>query len=154
MITIRQCITIDAPLARVWSSVENIESHTQWMQDAVSIEFESELHAGVGAAFSCLTRIGPLHTTDHFVVTRWEPATAAGSATALMGIDHRGAVKGDAEFRLRALDADHTEFCWEERLQFPWWLGGPAGEQLGRPVLHHLWHGNLVRLKASIEGCE
>jgi len=144
VITIRVCATIDAPLDVVWSSVEHIESHTEWMKDAVSITFESDQHAGVGAAFSCLTQVGPLRTTDHFVVTRWTPPT-------LMGIDHRGAVTGDADFRLRALDDTHTEFCWEERLRFPWWMGGPVGEQAGKPVLRKLWQGNVARLKTSIE---
>ena len=49
-----------------------------------------------------------------------------------MGIEHRGAVTGDGEFRLRPVaGGDATEFCWEERLRFPWWLGGAAGERSG-----------------------
>jgi uncharacterized protein YndB with AHSA1/START domain len=134
VITIRVCTTIAAPPERVWASVEQIEHHIDWMQDAESITFRSAQHAGVGAAFDCLTRVGPLHTTDHFVVTVWEPEVA-------MGIAHRGAVTGDGA----------TQFCWEERLRFPWWLGGVAGEQAGKPVLRRLWQGNLARLKAQIE---
>ena len=110
----------------VWRAVEHIESHTEWMQDAVRITFKSEQHSGVGAEFECLTRVGPLFTTDRFVVTRWRPGE-------LMGIEHRGAVTGDAEFRLGRSGAERTEFCWEERLRFPWWLGGVVGEQVGRP---------------------
>jgi hypothetical protein len=144
VITVRVCETIEAPIDAVWRAIERIETHTEWMQDAVSITFESEQREGVGTAFACLTRIGPLSTTDHFVVTRWEPPT-------LMAIDHRGAVKGDADFRLRGLDADRTEFCWEERLRFPWWLAGALGEQIGRPVLRHVWSGNVERLKAAVE---
>jgi hypothetical protein len=144
VITVRVCTTIAAPLDMVWRAVEHIERHTEWMKDAESIEFESEQRAGVGTAFVCVTRVGPLHTTDHFVVTRWEPPT-------LMAIDHRGAVKGDADFTLRALAPDRTEFCWEERLRFPWWFGGVVGEQLGKPVLAHIWRGNVERLRHSIE---
>jgi hypothetical protein len=44
-----------------------------------------------------------------------------------------------------------TEFCWEERLTFPWWLGSAAGERFGRPVLQRIWEGNLRRLKAKVE---
>ena len=93
VITIRVCTTIAAPPDEVWAAVEHIEHHIEWMQDAESITFRSEQHAGVGAEFDCLTRVGPLHTTDHFVVTVWEPGVA-------MGIEHRGAVTGDGEFRL------------------------------------------------------
>ena len=128
-VAIHICTTIAASPEEVWRAVERIETHTEWMLDAESITFRSEQHSGVGAAFDCVTRVGPLHTTDHFVVTRWEPGCA-------MGIEHRGAVTGTGEFRLRPLaGGDATDFCWEERLTFPWWLAGVAGEQLGRPVL-------------------
>lgn len=145
-VTIRICTTIAAPPADVWHAVEHIESHTEWMLDAESIEFRGEPHAGVGAEFDCVTRVGPLHTTDRFVVTRWDPGEA-------MGIEHCGAVTGVGEFRLHPrADGARTEFCWEETLTFPWWLGGVAGERLGRPVLQRIWEGNLRRLKAKIEG--
>jgi uncharacterized protein YndB with AHSA1/START domain len=144
-ITIHVCTTIAASPADVWHAVEHIETHTEWMLDAESIEFRSDSHAGVGAEFDCVTRVGPLHTTDRFVVTRWKQDEA-------MGIEHRGAVTGVGEFRLRPLAGGaSTEFCWEETLTFPWWLGGIAGERVGRPVLKRIWEGNLRRLKAKIE---
>jgi hypothetical protein len=144
MITIRVCSRFDAPITTVWTAIERIETHSEWMRDAEWVRFEGAQHQGVGTAFACLTRVGPLSTTDHFVVTAWEPPV-------LMAIEHRGAVKGDADFRLRMLDAEHTEFCWEERLRFPWWLGGVVGEQVGRRVLRRLWQGNVARLKATVE---
>lgn len=144
-VTITVCVTIDAPPETVWASVEHIESHVDWMKDAVRITFKSAQHRGVGAEFECLTRVGPLFTIDRFVVTRWEPG-------ALIGIEHRGAVTGDAEFRLDRIGDQCTCFCWQERLQFPWWLGGVVGEHVGGPVLRRLWEGNVARLKASIEG--
>lgn len=145
-VTIRVRTTMAAPPDDVWAHVERIETHTEWMLDAERITFRSARHQGVGAEFDCLTRVGPLHTTDRFVVTRWEPGVA-------MGIEHRGAVTGVGEFRLRPVrGGTNTEFCWEETLRFPWWLGGAAGEQLGRPVLTRVWAGNLRRLKATIEG--
>ena len=68
-----------------------------------------------------------------------------------MAIDHRGAVRGNGEFRLERRDDDSTEFCWEERLRFPWWFAGALGERLGAPVLRRMWTGNLTRLRAEIE---
>ena len=116
-VTIHICTTIAATPDDVWHAVERIETHTEWMLDAETITFRSEQHEGVGAEFDCLTKVGPLHTTDRFVVTRWEPGVA-------MGIEHRGAVTGVGEFRLRPLAGGvSTEFCWEETLAFPWWLG-------------------------------
>ena len=144
MITIRICTMIDAPPADVWAEVERIETHTEWMKDAESITFLSARHEGVGAEFDCLTRVGPLRTTDRFVVTEWRPGEA-------MGIAHRGAVTGDGEFRLRVRDERGTQFCWEEQLRFPWRFGGVVGEQVAKPVLRRIWQGNLARLKARVE---
>ena len=144
-VTIHICTTIAASPADVWRAVERIETHTEWMLDAESITFRSARHEGVGAEFDCLTRVGPLHTTDRFVVTRWDPGVA-------MGIEHRGAVTGVGEFRLRPLAGGvSTEFCWEESLTFPWWMGSVAGERFGRPVLKRIWEGNLRRLKTKVE---
>ena len=148
-VTIKVGITIAASPADVWAAVERIESHTEWMLDAERITFRTEQHAGVGAEFDCLTRVGPLSTTDHFAVTRWEPGVA-------MGIEHRGAVTGTGEFTLAPVDGPvgagtRTQFTWEETLRFPWWLGGPVGEVAGKPVLELIWKGNLRRLKAKVE---
>ena len=52
--------------------------HPDWMLDADTITFRSEQHAGVGAEFDCLTRVGPLHTRD---VMRIVLSTARTSAT-------------------------------------------------------------------------
>jgi uncharacterized protein YndB with AHSA1/START domain len=144
VITVRVCETIDAPPDQVWQAIEHIETHTEWMKDAVRITFTSPQHRGVGASFDCVTRVGPLVTTDRFVVTEWRPDE-------LMAIEHRGAVTGDADFRLEPAPGNATRFCWEERLRFPWWLGGAIGEHASKPVLHRLWQGNLARLKASVE---
>ena len=134
--TIHIAVMIATSPADVWNTVEGIETHIEWMLDAESITFRSEPHSGVGAEFDCLTRVGPLHTTDRFVVTRWEPGVT-------MGIEHRGAVTGVGEFRLRPLAGGvSTDFCWEESLTFPWLgLGSLAGEQFGRPVLKRIGKG-------------
>ena len=147
--TIHIAVMIDADPDTVWRAVERIESHVDWMADAETITFRSDAHSGVGAEFDCLTKVGPLRTTDRFVVTRWDPGVA-------MGIEHRGAVTGTGEFTLTPVDGPGgagagTQFTWKETLRFPWWLGGPVGEVAGKPVLELIWKGNLRRLKAKVE---
>ena len=139
MIEIRVCTVVLAPPDDVWRAVEQIETHTRWMRDAESITFHGAQRVGVGTTFDCRTRVGPFRTTDRLVVTRWEPAIA-------MGISHRGAVTGDGELTLTGWGEGATRFCWDERLRFPWWLGGPMGEWAGAPVLRRIWQGNLARL--------
>jgi len=141
---IHLCTTIGAPVDHVWATVEDIATHTQWMADAESIEFVTDQRRGVGTAFDCRTRVGPLTTTDRMRVTEWEPG-------AVIGIEHHGMVTGTGRFTLRAVAADLTEFCWTEELVFPKTMGGGIGERAGRPVLERIWRANLGRLRELAE---
>lgn len=141
---IHLCTTIGAPVDIVWRTVEDVETHIEWMADAEAIRFLSPQRKGVGTEFECLTRVGPLTTTDLMRVTEWEPGST-------MGIEHRGLVTGAGRFTLRAVGLHLTEFCWTEELHFPIRLGGPVGARLARPVLERIWRGNLARLRTRAE---
>ena len=141
---IHLCTTIGAPVASVWRTVENIESHTEWMADAESITFRTNQRSGVGTEFDCLTRVGPLSTVDTMRITEWESGT-------VMGIEHRGIVTGRGRFTLRPTGSGLTEFCWTEDLVFPARVGGGIGERLSRPVLVRIWAANLSRLRVLAE---
>ncbi|MFI5285088.1 MAG: SRPBCC family protein [Candidatus Dormibacteria bacterium] len=143
-IRIRVTTTIGASPETTWSSIEHIESHVAWMADAESITFTTSQRSGVGTRFDCRTRIGPIRLVDAMAVTQWVPLQA-------MGVDHRGVVRGSGVFTLRNVSDRRTMFSWEERLTFPWWLGGPLGEQVARPLLVRIWRGNLARLKQVVE---
>jgi hypothetical protein len=140
---------IDASPEEVWAAVEDIESHTEWMADAVAIRFTSDRTSGVGTVFECDTRVGPLGLTDVMEITRWEPGRA-------MGVRHVGLVTGEGVFTLspaggRFRRRRATRFEWSERLVFPWWMGGPVGGVVGGRVMARIWRGNLRRLKARVE---
>lgn len=144
MSRITVAVTIDAPPDRVWGHVEDIGSHVGWMQDAVAIEFTSDRTSGVGTTFDCLTRVGPFRLTDHMEVTEWSPGRA-------MGVRHVGLVTGTGTFRLRPRRRGRTRFVWSERLVFPWWMGGPVGSFVARPVFHRIWRTNLRNLRRLVE---
>ncbi|MEY4400619.1 MAG: hypothetical protein RL072_484 [Actinomycetota bacterium] len=145
MAGIRVSIDIDAPVDRVWQVVEPVERHVDWMADAESIEFVTDQRRGVGTAFLCVTKVGPIRLTDKMRITQWEPRRA-------MGVEHVGIVTGTGVFTLEATSAATTRFVWEERLVFPWWLGGPLGAFVGgKLVLRAIWRGNLRRLAALCE---
>ena len=143
-VRIRVCTTIDAPPARVWEVVEVIERHTDWMTDAARITFVTSSSRGAGTEFDCLTRVGPLRLNDRMTVTEWEPGRS-------MGIAHHGIVTGTGRFTLTRRRRGRTRFCWSERLHFPWWMGGPVGERVAKPLLRRLWRANLGRLKRIAE---
>jgi hypothetical protein len=144
MASIRVETRIEAPVEAVWAHLRDIPSHVEWMADAHAIRMKSSQSEGVGTAFECDTRVGRLRLTDHMEVTEWDPGRA-------MGVRHVGLVTGTGRFDLRQ-NIDGTTLSWEERLSFPWWMGGAAGASVARPVLRRLWRGNLARLRKRVEG--
>ena len=113
------------------------------MQDAVAIRITSPRTTGVGTTFECDTRVGPLKLTDRMEITEWRERKA-------MTIRHTGLVRGIGRFTLKARPGG-TLFTWEERLRFPWWLGGPLTGVVASPVLRQIWKGNLAQLKERVE---
>jgi hypothetical protein len=114
------------------------------MSDAVRIRFTSEQRCGVGTSFDCDTALGPLRLTDRMVVTEWEESRA-------LGIRHVGLVTGTGRFTLQPYPPDRTRLVWEERLAFPWWMGGPVGGLAGGQVLKRVWRRNLANLRGRFE---
>jgi len=143
---IRVEIEIDATPEHVWQVVEPVERHVDWMHDAVAIRFTSEQTRGVGTAFLCDTKVGPFKLVDQMEITEWEPGRA-------MGVRHVGMVTGVGRFTLESIDLGRrTRFVWEERLTFPWWMGGPLGALIGgRVVLAAIWRRNLRNLRRIAE---
>ena len=131
-------VDLKATPEEVWADIARVGSHVEWMADAVAIRFLSDQTSGVGTAFECDTRVGPLRLTDVMEVTEWAPPS-------VMGVRHTGVVTGSGRFTLvRAPDG--TRFQWEEVLVFPWWLGGPVGAFASAPLLRWVWRRNLARL--------
>ena len=143
---IRVSIEIDATPEQVWRVVEPIERHIDWMHDAVAIRFTSDRTRGVGTEFLCDTKVGPFKLVDRMEITEWEPG-------AVMGVRHVGMVTGTGRFTLTPIDLGRrTLFAWEERLEFPWWMGGPIGAWIGGKIaLGPIWRRNLKGLRRIVE---
>lgn len=131
----------------VWRAVEDVTTHSRWMLDATEVRITSKQRRGVGTTFDCDTAFGPLRLTDRMRITEWAPGRA-------MGVEHRGVVTGTGRFTLKRARRGHTRFAWEERLRFPWWMGGPVGSLVARPVFRAVWRRNLRSLKALVESGE
>lgn len=123
--------------------MRDIGSHVRWMQDADMIRITSARATGLGTAFECATRVGPIRLRDTMEVVEWKERRT-------IGIRHTGKVKGQGRFRLR-LCPGGTLFTWDEHLRFPWWMGGRVGAFASKPVLHWMWRRNLKSLKRLVE---
>jgi len=138
--TINVYTTINSPLKIVWNEVSKLENHTNWMHDAVKIDFLSENNRGLGVKMKVLTKVGPIRLYDYMTVTEWVEEES-------IGVDHIGIVKGKGRFKLEKIDDNKTLFIWEETLKFPIYLGSIVGEFFGAPVLKLIWKRNLKNLK-------
>jgi len=136
-------IEIPHPVEDVWNDLEQLEHHAEWMADAERIDFLSEATRGVGVTMAVRTRVGPFVTTDVIEVSEWDELER-------IGVSHRGLVSGSGAFLLSATERG-TRFVWDEDLTFPWYLGGGVTAQLVRPVLGHVWRGNLRRFAARFD---
>jgi uncharacterized protein YndB with AHSA1/START domain len=137
-------VQIAAPPKVVWAAIEDIAGHVDWMSEAVAIRFTSPNRRGVGTTFDCDTKVGPFRTTDRMEITEWVPGK-------VMGVAHAGVVTGAGRFTLKRRRGG-TRFAWDERLRFPWYVGGPITAAGAAPVLRRIWKRNLRRLKAQVEG--
>jgi uncharacterized protein YndB with AHSA1/START domain len=137
-------VIIDATLATVWASVSDLASHVQWMHDATAIRFLTAMTSGTGVEMECDIKVGPFRLTDRLVVTEWHEGHA-------IAVRHQGAVSGTGRFTLAPAGPGRTVFTWTEELAFPWWLGGPAGAAVARPVLERTWRRNLAALSSLVE---
>lgn len=144
MSTITVQVVINAPLERVWAAAADLESHAEWMADAESIQFLTARRRGVGTRMEVATRVGPFRTKDVMEVTEWEDRSR-------IGVRHSGLVTGRGAFHLEAVDPATTKFTWQERLTFPWYLGGPLTALFAAPVLAAIWRRNLRGLKQKLE---
>ena len=132
MAKVQVSVQISASPKEVWAAIEDIAGHVEWMSEAVAIRFTSPHRRGVGTTFECDTQVGPFRTTDRMAITEWVPGR-------VMGVAHAGVVTGEGRFTLRRRRLrGGTTFAWNERLHFPWYVGGPITAAAAAPVLRRI----------------
>ncbi len=142
--SIEVSVDINRTPDQIWDYVQDISSHVEWMADAEAIRFLGSQTHGAGTSFECDTKVGPLRVTDVMTVTSWEDARQ-------MGVRHEGVVTGEGMFTLTPVGETTTRFTWNEDLVFPFWMAGPLGATVARPILAAIWRRNLAGLKARVE---
>ena len=140
---IEVAIVIDASPNRLWPELADFRSHPEWMDDAATVSFLTDRTSGVGTRIEVATKVGPLRATDVMEVIEWEDERT-------IVVEHLGSVTGFGRFEIRPTGTG-TEMRWVEELRFPWWMGGPIGLGLARPILGRIWQGSLKRLKERLE---
>lgn len=133
-------IDVPAPVEEVWAEAARVADHVEWMADAHRLDFLSEQRDGVGTRVEVETRFGPLRTTDVMEFTAWDPPHR-------MAVRHDGLFTGTGEFRFAPAGPRTTTMTWRERIEFPWYFGGPLGAWAAKPVFGWVWRRNLRRFR-------
>ena len=134
--------TMQVPHERVWAAIADLGSHTEWMRDAERIVFVHDQRRGKGTRMEVVTVVGPFRTLDVMEVVGWDEGRS-------IEVAHRGLITGRGILAAEP-DREGTLVSWREKLEFPWWLGGPITAWLARPVLAAIWRGNLRRLEETL----
>lgn len=139
---IQGSIALDAPIERAWERLSDLPSHVDWMADAESIRFTTTETRGLGTAFECVTKVGPLKTVDKMTIVEWVEGR-------VIAVQHTGLVVGIGRFELEPTTTG-SRMVWTEVLRFPGYLGGPVTALAARPVLKRIWMGNLRRFASLL----
>lgn len=132
--------SVDAPAERAWAVVADIEQHPSWQVDLRSVTFSSPRRSGLGAAYECDTRLGPIRMRIPMVVTRWKEGRS-------VEVRYEGTLSGSGRLEVERRWRRRSRVTWSARITFPWWLGGPAGAFAAAQVLRAVWRANLRNLE-------
>jgi uncharacterized protein YndB with AHSA1/START domain len=140
---IRTFVVIDAPIARVWSEVADVEGQPRWMRDLKRVRLLTPRPVRVGTRAVGTVRIFGLGVEDPVTITRFDAPTA-------FGIRHDGRFSGHGLLTLeRGADGRSTIVRWEELLVPP--VLPRLGGRLLRPLLRQVFQADLHRLRRLLE---
>ncbi len=143
MATVRVSRVLDAPPARVWPFVADIEGHAGWQVDVEAIRFTSRRHRGVGATYECATRLGPVRMTIPMEVVGWREGKS-------VSVRYEGSLSGGGTITVERLRRRRTKVTWAAHIRLPWWMGGPVGALAAAQVLRVVWKANLTALAREV----
>jgi hypothetical protein len=124
--------------------ISDIGTHARWQVDVRSVTFTSPNPRGVGAAYYCDTRLGPVAMRIPMEVIEWDEGRS-------IAVRYDGTLSGGGRISLRRRRRRRTQVTWSARLRFPWWLGGPVGATAAGQVLRVVWKKNLAALAREVE---
>jgi carbon monoxide dehydrogenase subunit G len=135
-----QAITLRAAPQRAWEVLADWERYADWMPDVYWVR-RLEGNEGAGMRLAIRTKVlGIPLVTDELLITAWDPPSR-------MGVSHKGLVRGEAEWRLEALDGG-TRFTWIEDLRMPPPVLGAIALFLYSPILR--WNFGRSMRKLSV----
>jgi hypothetical protein len=140
---IRSFVVIEAPLARVWDELADVERQPRWMTDLTDVRVVTPGPLRVGSRIEARVRILGIPIPDPVEIVELDPPTR-------FALRHLGPFRGGSVIDLRpGSDRRTTLVTWDETLTAP--LLPDLFDAVGRPVLGSVFQADLVRLRALVE---
>jgi carbon monoxide dehydrogenase subunit G len=137
-----QAITLAVSPERVWEVLADWKRYPEWMPDVSWVRRLGE-EEGTGMRLAIRTKVlGVPLVTDELLITEWDPPRR-------MGVQHKGLVRGDAEWRLENA-GDGTRFTWIEDLRMPPPVLGAFALFLYSPVLRWNFGRSMRKLSERV----
>jgi uncharacterized membrane protein len=136
-------VVIEAPIARVWAELTDIEGQPRWMTEMDGVRVLSDGPVGVGTRAEADIRILGVPITDPVIITAFD-------APRRFAVRHEGAFTGEGVIELEpGADGTSTIVTWNETLVAP--VLPELAALLGRPILEAIFQADLHRLRELIE---
>ena len=142
---IEQKCTVDAPRHLVWEYVTEPANYPVFIDGLTRWEVAGDRHAGLGARYRMLIRVGAADVGGLIEIVEWQPEGDM-AWSSVTGVDQRG------RWRLRELDEDRTRVTF--RFQYGVAGGGiPAliAERVASVSLNRRFRVSLLNLKRAVE---
>ena len=142
---IEQKVTIDAPRNVVWDYVTEPANYPVFMEGLTRWEVEGERHAGLGARYRMLIRVGAAEVGGLIEIVEWQPERDM-AWSSITGVDQRG------RWRLREFSDGRTRVTF--RFAYGVAGGGIAGliaERVAARSLRHRFRQSLANIKRAVE---
>jgi uncharacterized membrane protein len=144
-VRIEQKCTVDAPRHLVWEYVTEPANYPVFIDGLTRWEVAGDRHAGLGARYRMLIRVGAADVGGLIEIVEWQPEGDM-AWSSVTGVDQRG------RWRLRELDEDRTRVTF--RFQYGVAGGGiPAliAERVASVSLNRRFRLSLLNLKRAVE---
>jgi uncharacterized membrane protein len=144
-VRIEQKCTVDAPRHLVWEYVTEPANYPVFIDGLTRWEVAGDRHAGLGARYRMLIRVGAADVGGLIEIVEWQPEGDM-AWSSVTGVDQRG------RWRLRELDEDRTRVTF--RFQYGVAGGGiPAliAERVASVSLNRRFRVSLLNLKRAVE---
>jgi uncharacterized membrane protein len=143
-VRIEQSVTVDAPRRAVWEYVTEPANYPVFMEGLTRWEVDGERHAGLGARYRMLLRVGAADVGGLIEIVEWQPDGDM-AWSSVTGVDQRG------RWRLR----EHADGRTRVTFRFAYGVagGGITGmiaERVAARSLRRRFRQSLLNIKRAV----